>query len=212
MPTPRRPHTPRSQPAYKLPGAAAFAAVHELKNAVQFIRLLKRYPQLVDELIDKTTIRRAKGDKRDPGSWALLYLAFLVAEGLDIQPWYSDVRESPIWAECGFQRVMGYSTVHLRFTELEHPRYTAAFEHAARRCIALAITSEPRLCRHLSTDGTRFRTSARLEHCCVNPEHCRAVGGARPRYARRPAGEEMAKAHDAQNEAPETAVAVSASR
>lgn len=155
--------------------------MHELKNGVQFIRLFKRYPQLVDDLVAKATVRRPKGDKRDPGSWALLCLAFLLAEGMDIQPWYSDVQESPLWAECGFERVMGCSTVHMRFTELEHPRYLAPFQEAVRKLIALAIEKEPRLCRHLSTDSTRFRTSARLEHCCINTAHCRALGGTRPR-------------------------------
>jgi hypothetical protein len=206
MTTARRPRTPRSQPAYKLLGAAAFAGVHELKNGVLFLRLFKRYPQLVDDLVVRTTIRHPKGDKRDPGSWALLYLAFLLAEGMDLQPWYSDVKESGIWNEAGFERPMGYSTVHLRFTEMEHPRYVAAFEAAARACIVLAIEKEPRLCRHLSTDGTQFRTSARLEHCCVNTTHCMAVGGTRSRFLRRPDGEDIRNAHDAQNAVPETEV------
>lgn len=206
MPSRRRPHIPRSQPAYKLPGAAAFSGVHELKNGVLFLRLFKRYPQLVEDLVAKTSIRHAKGDKRDPGSWALLYLTFLLAEGMDIQPWYSDVKESPIWGECGFERTMGYSTVYLRFTELEHPRYVAAFEEAARKLITLAIEKEPRLCRHLSTDGTRFRTSARLEHCCINTVRCRDLGGTHPRYLKRPSGEEVRKAHDKQNDSPETEV------
>lgn len=47
----RRPRTPRTQPAYKLPGAAAFAGVHELKNAEQFIRLFKRLPHTRAEVL-----------------------------------------------------------------------------------------------------------------------------------------------------------------
>ena len=205
MPTTRRPRNPRSQPAHKLLGAAAFSGVHELKNGVLFLRLFKQHPQFVDDLIARTSVRRPKGDKRDPGSWTLLYLAFLLAEGVDIQPWYSDVKESGIWAEAGFERPMGYSTVHLRFSELEHPRYVAAFEDAVRTLIELAIEHDPRICRHMSTDGTQLRTSARLEHCCVNTVHCRSIGRTQ-RHLMRPAGEDVRAAHDAKNAAPETDV------
>ncbi|MEA2136741.1 MAG: hypothetical protein QOC68_4651, partial [Solirubrobacteraceae bacterium] len=42
--------------------------------------------------------------------------------------------------------------------------------------------------------------------CCINTPHCRALGGTHPRYLKRPSGDEVRKAHDKQNDSPESEV------
>ena len=69
-------------------------------------------------------------------------------------------------------------------TELEP--YAEDFVKAANSAVfRRAVKHEPRIKEGVTVDATGFETHARLEHCCSNPEACKALGGKPAKFARR---------------------------
>ena len=66
-------------------------------------------------------------------------------------------------------------------TELEP--YAKDFIKAANILIRRAVKHEPRIKEGVTVDATGFETHARLEHCCPNPEVCKALGGKPAKFA-----------------------------
>ncbi|HEX6457271.1 MAG TPA: hypothetical protein VF032_00015 [Thermoleophilaceae bacterium] len=190
---------PRSQPAYALPDATRFARDPHLKEAVRFLRLLKQFPHWVGELDERTRPTYCgRGRRPRPGSWALLYIAFMLADTPDIQPWYTSIEaNSALWAEAGFDGPVPYSTVHHHFCRLEQQRYVSAFEELAAKVIRNAMAKDKRVARHLHVDGTGYQTHAALVHCCPDKQRCRELRGHHPRVLRKAFDETInAQRHD----------------
>jgi hypothetical protein len=162
----------RNATAWSLKGATEFTADPVLSNPVAVVELFERWaPSAALELIRATTPDRYPGQPgahRADGSWALVFLAHILCGNPDWQRSYHEWQDSRIWEVCGFAQKPSFSTLYLRFAELEDPRYVAAFERAANRFVRTAARQEPRALRHFHTDGTAAHSHARLEHAYPN--------------------------------------------
>lgn len=166
----RRRPKPQDQLAFQLPRAAEFAHDPELSSPVFLIRALKQFPDIYDELEERTRPVYAGGRRRGEGSWALLYMAFVCSDVIDVKTWCDRWATSDVWEAAGFSWQPNYRTVWLRFTELE--LYAAAFERAAQKLIRRAMRHDERIGRHIHVDATHFTTNARLVHCCPDKVEC----------------------------------------
>jgi hypothetical protein len=198
----------RSAAAWKLPGAAHFSTDAVLDDPLAIVRAINAIEEVHDPLIEQTTPPYAGwGRRRQPGSWALIYIAFVMSKIIDFQPFYSRYRSSPLWAEAGFDDVPSYDTLYLRFCELEGDEFRAAFNEAAARLMRLAMERDPRIGRAAHADGTAYQSNAQLVHCCPDPNRCRQIGGWRPaKVVAKENMERITEAHHAETALPESEV------
>jgi hypothetical protein len=99
----RRPRRPGSEPVYKLPGATEFSDDPRLMDPLWVMQSLKQTQRAVyDRLVAATTPPYRGGDRRRPGHWAPIYLAFVLSGHVDVQPFYATHITSPIWRLAGF--------------------------------------------------------------------------------------------------------------
>jgi hypothetical protein len=166
----RRVQRPQDGRAYHQPEASLYAHDLELSDPLFLVRQVRALPEVRDELLAETTPPYAGGRRRREGHYALLYLAFLCSDIIDVKTWCERWRDSPVWELCGFEERPNYRSVWLRFVELE--RYAAAFERAAQKLIRRARRHEPRIGRYLHVDATHFTTHAQLVHCCPDEAEC----------------------------------------
>jgi hypothetical protein len=171
----------RNASAFGLKGATEFSSDPVLSNPVAVIELFKTFaPAACRELTERTTPVRAPGQPGAPrlgGSWALVFVAHIMTGCPDWQRWYHDWQDSRIWEVCGFEKRPSWQTAYLRFSELEQPRYAAAFERAAYRFVRLAAHHVPRAFEFVHTDGSPGHSHAKLEHACPTKEYCASRAG-----------------------------------
>jgi hypothetical protein len=148
-----------------LPGATEFSADRDVLSPLYVVRLLKQHPEILDELIEATTITTDRRPRID-GVWALAFLAFTCARNIvDVEPWWTDSADTKVWEECGFAGRPSYQTTYDRFVELE--RYEEHFRRAANKLIQRARKHSGGLVgRDVHVDGTESDTNARLVHIC----------------------------------------------
>jgi len=171
----------RDVEAWSLKGATEFSCDPVLSDPVAVVELFKRWaPAACLELISATTQERERGQAGAPrmdGSWALVFLAHIMAGDPDWQHWFHQHQHSRMWEVCGFEQPPSFQTLYLRFAELEAPRYVAAFERAANRFIRLAARNVPHGFDFVHTDGTPAHSHARLTHACPSKEYCKTRTG-----------------------------------
>jgi hypothetical protein len=110
--------------------------------------------------------------RKATGSYALVYLAFVFSHESDVRPWWQRAGHS-IWTGAGFSERPAYSTLRLRFIELEE--IADVFEQAAGLLIQHAAKATGGLVgRWLHVDATEAETNARLRHLCPPGSACRA--------------------------------------
>jgi hypothetical protein len=192
----RRARQPEGSRAYQKPLATEYSRDPELSDPIYLVRTIKALPQIWTDLQSETTPAYAGGRRRSEGSYALLYLAFLCSDVIDVKTWCDRWATSEVWSLAGFDERPNFRSVWLRFTELE--RYSEAFEHAAQKLIQQAMRHDEKVGRHIHVDGTHFTTHARLVHCCPNPVACQALwrrpGGLKPAKALTKAADDLIKA------------------
>lgn len=171
-----------------LPRATEFSDDPELLDPVWVIEQVARFPQIFDDLREETDLEAHYGRKRVDGNWALIMLAFVLSNNVDVEPFCRRYRSSPIWSVAGFTRMPSVQTVWARLTELE--KDPAPFVKAANKLIQQAIKHEPRIIENVWVDATSFEPHAALEHCCESRSACIAAGGRPPRFVKR-AGEQL---------------------
>lgn len=172
----------RFTPPEYLPGATEFSEERELLSPRGIVELLKTQRWLADELEKATTLDKNWGRRKEPGTWALAYLAFVSSGQVDIEPWWKQTT-SELWRACGFTDRPAYPTAYERFVELE--QVSESFFQAASTLIQRARRHEPRIGAHVHVDGTEAETHAALVHDCHPGEGC-TFTGKRRRPARRP--------------------------
>src|SRR5689334_21566704 len=97
------------------PGATAFSDDRAERNQRWVIRKLKEHPQFLRDLeaaAESLAVNYAR--RREPGSWALAYLAFVAFGKLpDIEPWWEETGDE-LWQEAGFDARPPYERVWTR--------------------------------------------------------------------------------------------------
>jgi hypothetical protein len=177
-------------------GTTAFADHDKLVDPVQLIALLRghdeRFPsdQILAPLIAKTTVSAGWGRPRLPGSWVVMYLAYILTGRVDMDRFWQDHQSSALWALAGFEALPCADTLRRRFIELE--LFITDVRDAADALIARARAADGRVGRWRSIDGRAYQTNAALEHCCPDPRACRALSRSQGR--RRPPGRWAPKA------------------
>lgn len=160
----------RISPPLRLPGATEFSASRDELSALWHVKMLKETSWLYDELTARTTVDKEWGRRREPGSWALAYMAFVVSRFVDIEPWW--VQTAPeLWRECGFKDRPAYQTVYERFVELE--AFSDEFREVAGRLIRYCKEQAPEIGKHIHIDGTESETHSALVHDCQPGEGCK---------------------------------------
>jgi hypothetical protein len=173
----------RITPPVHLPGATEFSADRELLSPIWVVEMLKQTAWVFSDLEKATALDKDWGRRKEPGSWALVYMAFVVSGFTDIEPWWANTGDE-LWRACGFDTRPAYQTTYERFVELEEVR--EEFSLAAAKLIQHARRHEPRIGNHIHVDGTEAETHAALVHDCKPGEGC-LFGGAKPkRTAARP--------------------------
>lgn len=166
----------RNITAWTVKGATEFSSDSVLSNPVAVIEFFQRFaPAACLSLMNGTTPQRYSGQpgvRRMDGSWGLVFLAHIMTGNPDWQNWYHDWQDSRLWEVCGFERTPSWMSVWTRFSELEHPRYVAAFTDAANRFIRVAARHESRAFQHFHIDGTAAHSHAKLEHACPTEAYC----------------------------------------
>lgn len=166
----------RNITATGLRGATEFSADPVLSDPVAVLRLFRTFaPAACLQLMRATTPERERGQAGAPrmeGRWGLLFFAHIMAGDPDWQHWHNHNKHSPLWELCGFEHVPSFQTLYLRFSELEQPRYVAAFEQAAHRFVRIAARHVPEAFDFVHTDGTPAHSHARLTHACPNQAYC----------------------------------------
>jgi len=179
--------TKRISPPAHLPGATEFSADRELLSPLWLIQMMKQTQWLFAELDEATKLDKNWGRRKEPGSWALVFLAFVVSGQPDIEPWWTQTTPD-LWQAAGFAARPSYQTTYERFVELES--VSDKFLETAARLIQHAMKHEPRIGNHVHVDGTEAETHAALVHDCQSGEGCKwggANAGQKPaRTAERP--------------------------
>lgn len=173
-----RPKQPRKRNRLeRLPRATEFSAERDWLSELGLIRRLKNYPWLERHLTIGLTIERDGGCNRQPGSWALAYLAFVHTKIVDVEPWWK-LTTDELWRECGFAERPSYQTVWLRFTELAEEQivdangelHYMAHDHFERATTLLVGKAQRhtggRIGEAVVVDGTESETHAGLYHVC----------------------------------------------
>ncbi|MBA3734377.1 MAG: hypothetical protein H0W90_04125 [Actinobacteria bacterium] len=174
----------RISPPLHLPGATEFSADRDVLSALWLVKTLKQTKWLYRDLEAATLLDKNWGRRKEPGSWALAYLAFVVSDcRAAVEKWWA---EAPIelWRECGFARRPSYQTTYERFVELEC--VADEFAKVASKLIQHCKKHESQIGAHVHIDGTEAETHAAPVHDCQPGEGCQ-WGGAKPsRTAKRP--------------------------
>jgi hypothetical protein len=156
------------------PGATEFSDDRETMNQSWVITALKAQPQFLRRLereAQSLAVNYAR--KREPGSWALAYLAFVSSGDPDIEPWWRDTH-AELWRAAGFTGRPPYERVWTRFTELE--QCAEAFQDAAGRMMRHAREQDDRVGKDVHVDSTAAETHARLVHDCRPGDGCPGYG------------------------------------
>lgn len=159
----------RFSPPLHLPGATEFSAERDVLCPLWFVRTLKQTAWLWRELEKATRLDRNWGRRKQPGHWALAYLAFAVSGHADIEPWWKQT-SSELWHECGFEARPSYQTTYERLIELE--TVSGEFAKTAGKLIQHCRRHEPLIGAHVHVDGTEAETHAALVHDCRPGEPC----------------------------------------
>ncbi|MGO9976671.1 MAG: hypothetical protein ACLP01_28470 [Solirubrobacteraceae bacterium] len=183
----------RNAEAFAVTGATEFSCDSVLSDPVQVIEMFKTFaPRACLQLITATKVTREPGQAGAPridGSWALVFLAHVMTGIPDWQRWYINHQTSRIWDLCGFAKRPSWATTYLRFRELEHPRYVAAFERAAAQFVRVAAHHVPHAFDFTHTDGSPTHSHVLLDHACPSKTYCQTRTGRVPNQIAR-AGEE----------------------
>jgi len=172
----------RITPPLHLPGATEFSADRDLFSPVWLVKTLKQTSWLYRDLEEATRLDKNWGRHKEPGSWALVYFAFVFSGQVDIEPWWKRTSDD-VWRECGFAVRPSYQTTWERFVELES--VADEFKDAANRLIQHARKHDPNVGVHLHVDGTEAETHAALVHDCQPGDGCRWQPG-QPGAVKRP--------------------------
>lgn len=166
----------RNATAFGLNGATEFSCEPVLSHPASVVEMFRRFaPAACLALIRATTPERLPGQGGAPrmdGSWGLVFFAHIMTGNPDWQRWYHEAQTSDIWAICGFAECPSWMTLYRRFSELEEPRYVAAFEQAANRFVRIADRNAPHAFDFVHTDGTPAHSHTKLEHACPNAAYC----------------------------------------
>jgi hypothetical protein len=173
--------------------AAEFSDDAELQDPVWLVRELKRHPNYMAVIEEKLTPappaddlpvppRKKAGRPRLAGSWPLVFLAYVASRDPAMESFHQRWASSDLWAAAGFDGVPSYETLRSRFVELERLELErrergekTAFKTASDLLVRQARRHEPRIGRFFHVDGTGWQTHAKLEHCCVDRDACRAA-------------------------------------
>ncbi|MGH2846113.1 MAG: hypothetical protein ACRDL0_08895 [Thermoleophilaceae bacterium] len=156
----------RSDMPAKLVGAAHFDRNADAFAPAALIRIAKQ-SRFLDELRQALDFSRADTvRKREPGDWALAFLAFASSPIPDLRPWGRD-SSTDLWWEAGFKQRPSYDLLYKRFVELQERGGIEAFFEASAKLIRLAIVATHGLvCRDMtritdSTAGCRTKEGSR---------------------------------------------------
>lgn len=175
--------TTRISPPEHLPGATEFSADRELLGPLWTIRTLKQTAWLYRDLEAATLLDKQWGRRKEPGSWALAYLAFVVSDcKAAVERWWADTNPA-LWRECGFARRPSYQTTYERFVELES--VSDEFAKVAAKLIQHCRKHQPLIGAHQHVDSTEAETHAALTHDCQPGEGCQWGGAKSTRTAKR---------------------------
>lgn len=166
----------RYAPVQFLPEATKFSEDALLSDPVQIVRLLRRFPQIIRELDEATQPIYTGGRHRMRGSWALVFLAYMLTGLGDMDRFHKRWASSGLWKAAGFKHAPSSPTLYLRFVELEEHR--EAFEEAAHSLMRRARRHQPLVGRAVHVDGTGISTHAALEHFCPPGSSCKKAGKA----------------------------------
>lgn len=182
----------------ELARATEFSDDPEMCDPLWIVSSLQQHRDIWRELDPVVNVGSHLGRKRIKGSWPAIMLAFVVSGCVDIEPFCNQYANSPVWQAAGFPRGADGRAIPCsvqaawdRMTELEP--YAKDFIKAANILIHRAVKHEPRIKEGVTVDATGFETHARLEHCCPNPEVCKALGGKPAKFARRANADEIAE-------------------
>lgn len=156
-----------------LPGATRFSEEKRFYSPEWLITVVRGLPWLERHLRTSTEVHHNWGQPRMDGDWHIAYLAFVISGQVDVQPWVHRT-EPKFWRACGFAAPPSYSTVWLRFAELEG--FADAFAEAAGMVMRQARKKEPRIGRWIHVDGTEAATHAAAVHDCRRGEGCPREG------------------------------------
>lgn len=181
-----------------LPGATAFSDDPEMVDPVWLLTTLKQTSWAFDELdAAARALEHRHGRKRLPGSWPLIYFAFVISGEVDIKPWWSRTPDS-LWQVAGFSAKPPYLRVYDRFTELEEIR--DEFNNAAAKLIAHGRRHEPMIGHHVHVDSTEAETHAALVH---DDEKCGCDRSKVPHVSRADTSQVRHKRHTSVEELPD---------
>jgi Transposase DDE domain len=159
----------RLRPPAHLPGATEFSAERDVLAPLWFVKTLKQTAWLSRELEETTRLDKGHGRRKEPGFWALAYLAFVVSDSVDLEPWWAKTGQE-IWRECGFPARPPYPTVYERFVELEGA--SEAFTAIAAKLIQHCRKHDANIGAHVHVDGSESETHAALVHECQPGSGC----------------------------------------
>ena len=168
----------RFQPPDRLPGAADFSSVDELRGSLNAVKLVKSQKQVWDELREACDLEVNYARKREPGHWELAAVAYITSGHVDVQPWWDSTTDE-LWGECGFKARPSYATAWRRLAELED--VGDEFLKAAAKVIQRCREHDPRVMAHTHIDWSEDETHARLLHDCQKGEACKHPGYRGPR-------------------------------
>jgi hypothetical protein len=193
----------RYQAPDRLPHAADFSSVKELRGSLNAVRLLKSQKWVWDQLREACDLNQGYGRQREPGCWELIAVAYITSGFVDVQPWWDSTTDE-LWGECGFEARPSYSITWRRLAELEE--VCEAFLHAAAKVIQRCRMHDKRVFAHAHIDWTEDSTHARLIHDCQKDDKCERPSNYRgPRRVNTEAAQETRQ--DLAAQAPEDAEA-----
>jgi hypothetical protein len=114
------------EPFYQ-PGATRFTDDRAIGGPRRLLALVVSSP-IWPALQAATTVPHKWGRHREPGHWALMYLAFVTSGHVDIEPWWTSEDDDGLWRLAGFAARPSYTTTYERFRELE--QFADAFDEA----------------------------------------------------------------------------------
>lgn len=176
----------------EIPRAAEFSSDPSLCDLVSVIEEFRRHPfaEVLEELtnlrgetmaqgLDLTGVApQRSGRPRLPGDWSALYLGYVMSRSTAVQWFFNSYGTSRLWEVCGFSERPSHALVQKRFSELEDS--WRAFALVAQSLVQVAKQAEPLIGKIVAVDASGWHTSAALEHCCLDPDLCRKVGGNPP--------------------------------
>lgn len=175
---------------WQLPESTEFSGDPEIMDVVGFTRtiielekshpqlfgpLMKMLPTAVDAQLQKGEVPEPakRGAPRMAGDWRMLYLAFVLSRDPAMMSFYNRYRSTGIFELCGFEQIPCYSEFALRIKEIEGQ--SEALEQTANLFIKQGRRHEKRIGQIVLTDATSWESDARLEHCCPDPDKCKAL-------------------------------------